>query len=335
MTTLHSTQAPYPIEVTFPDISAYAAGNTGIAYLYTFDSGKPGPHTMINALTHGNEVCGAIVVKSLLDLGLRPGSGRLTLAFANVDAYARFDATDPDASRFVEQDFNRVWRPEILDDMARDTSELRRARQMRPVIDTVDFLLDLHSMHERCAPLSVCGPLDKGIALACELGAPAWIISDEGHPEGRRMRDYGDFGAPDSGKNALLVECGQHWEASSVTVARNVTARFLLMTGIVDTVDFPADWFTSDAEAITVVEVTAPVVANGPDFRFAGPYTGLETFAEAGTVIGWRDGEPVVTPYADCVLVMPSLRQVRAGVTVVRFGRIKPAFFSTQPEKTP
>jgi hypothetical protein len=39
-------------------------------------------------------------------------------------------------------------------------------------------------------------------------------------------------------------------------------------------------------------------------------------------VIGWRDGEPVVTPYPDCVLVMPSLRQLRPGVTVVRLGRL-------------
>jgi predicted deacylase len=83
----------YPIEVEFPDISAHAAGNTGIAYVHTFDSGKPGPHVMINALTHGNEVCGAIAVDALLRGGLRPRRGKLTLAFANVGAYARIDLT--------------------------------------------------------------------------------------------------------------------------------------------------------------------------------------------------------------------------------------------------
>jgi hypothetical protein len=59
------------------------------------------------------------------------------------------------------------------------------------------------------------------------------------------------------------------------------------------------------------------------DFRFAGPYTGLEIFDKAGTVIGWSDGQPVVTPYDDCMLVMPSLRQLRPGVTVVRLGKIE------------
>ena len=148
----------YPIEVDFPSLDDYAGGNAGIPYAWTFDSGQPGPHTMINALTHGNEVCGAIAVKAMLDAGLRPRRGRLTLSFANVEAYRRFDPAAPDASRFVDQDLNRVWTPAILDDTSRDSCELRRARALRPLIDSVDQLLDLHSMHERCAPLTVCGP---------------------------------------------------------------------------------------------------------------------------------------------------------------------------------
>ncbi|ODV42706.1 succinylglutamate desuccinylase [Cupriavidus sp. UYMMa02A] len=323
MTNAPLTFDAYPVEVEFPDIRPYADGNCGIPYVFTFDSGVPGPHVMINALTHGNEVCGAITVKGLLDAGVKPRRGRLTLAFANVDAYARFDPARPDASRFVDQDFNRVWTSAVLDDAGRDSSELRRARAMRPVIDTVDLLLDLHSMHERSRPLIVSGPLDKGIALARQLGAPADVIVDEGHPEGRRMRDYADFGDPASARNALLIECGQHWETSAVTVARDSAARFLIHAGVLGSEDVPAGWLQPLPATQRVVRVTEPVVASSMDFRFAGPYTGLETFAEAGTVIGWRDGEPVVTPYPNCVLVMPSLRQLRPGVTVVRLGRLE------------
>lgn len=311
----------YPIEIEFPDIRPYAAGTGSVAYVHTFDSGQPGPHVMVNALTHGNEVCGAIVVKELLDMGLRPQRGKLSLSFANVDAYGRFDPARPDASRFVDQDFNRVWTPAVLDDAARDSTELRRARALRPVVDTVDLLLDLHSMHEKSLPLIVSGPLDKGIALARELRIPPHVISDEGHPEGRRMRDYGGFGDAASPKNALLVECGQHWEANSVTTARHATARFLLLAGAIDRQALPASWWGELPAQSRVIRVTEPVVAKSNDFRFAGDYTGLERFAQAGTVIGWNDGEPVLTPYANCVLVMPSLRQLRPGVTVVRLGR--------------
>lgn len=56
----------YPIEAHFPDIAVHAPGNTGIPFVHTFDSGVAGPHVMVNALTHGNEVCGAIVVDELL-----------------------------------------------------------------------------------------------------------------------------------------------------------------------------------------------------------------------------------------------------------------------------
>ncbi|MBP1203479.1 putative deacylase [Duganella sp. 1411] len=316
------TMETYPIEIEFPDLAPYAEGNTGIPYVYTYDSGAPGPHTMINALTHGNEVSGAIAVKALLDAGVRPRRGRLTLSFANIDAYLSFDPKRPDASRFVDQDFNRVWMPATLDDMTLDSSELRRARAMRPLLDKVDFLLDLHSMHERSAPLTVSGPLQKGIAMARQLGVPEHIISDEGHPEGRRMRDYGQFGDPSKPHTALLVESGQHWEAAGVEVARNCCARFLLLCGNVDAGDIPAGWLKPHPPSQKVIRVTEPVVASGTDFRFAGEYTGLETFADAGTVIGWDGDTPVRTPYPNCVLVMPSLRQLRAGVTVVRLGQL-------------
>jgi predicted deacylase len=313
----------YPIEVAFPDIAAHERSNTGIPYLHTFDSGVTGPHVMINALTHGNEVCGAIVVDALLRARLRPRRGKLTLAFANVDAYRRFDPARPDAARFVDQDFNRVWTAQTLDDPSRDSCELRRARAMRPVIDDVDLLLDLHSMHEKSAPLIVAGPLAKGVELAARLGAPSTVICDEGHPEGRRMRDYEAFGDPASQKNALLIECGQHWEMSAVRVARDAAARFLLLSTVVDEADLPLGWIQPLPPEMQVVRVTEPVVAKSMDFRFAGDYTGLEVFPKAGAVIGWSDGEPVRTPYDDCILVMPSLRQLRPNVTVVRLGKIE------------
>lgn len=311
----------YPIEFDFPDIRPYADGNAGIPYAYTFDSGNPGKHTMITSLTHGNEVSGAVAVKAMLDAGLRPRRGRLTLAFGNVDAYHSFDPARPDASRFVDQDMNRVWQAVTLDDCALDSSELRRARALRPLVDSVDCLLDLHSMHERSAPLTVCGPLDKGIRMAMELGTPAHIISDEGHPEGRRLRDYGGFGDPASPKNALLIETGQHWEHGALAVAKDYCMRFLLLCDNLDADQVPDGWLQPLPQQQSVIKVTAPVVASGPDFRFAGSYTGLEKFTDAGSLIGWDQGQPVLTPYADCILVMPSLRQVRTGVTVVRFGQ--------------
>ena len=58
--------AEYPVELIPVDITPYKAGNTGVDYVTTFDSGQPGPHIMISALTHGNELCGAITLDHFL-----------------------------------------------------------------------------------------------------------------------------------------------------------------------------------------------------------------------------------------------------------------------------
>ncbi len=228
----------YPVELEAPDIRPYRGGNSGIEYVSTFDSGKPGPHLMLAALTHGNELCGAIALDWLLRQGVRPLAGRLTLAFMNVAAYARFERNNPSASRCVDEDFNRVWSPEVLDG-ARDSVELRRARELRPLIDSVDALLDLHSMQHPAPALMLCGMTRKARELALPLGTPAHLVCDAGHAAGRRMRDYGDFADSASSKNALLIECGQHWERASATVAIDAMLRFLLHFGAIEP-DFAA-----------------------------------------------------------------------------------------------
>ena len=62
----------YPVELTPPDIEPYRAGNTGIEYVTTFTAAAPGPHVMVCALTHGNEICGAIAIDKLFRAGIRP-----------------------------------------------------------------------------------------------------------------------------------------------------------------------------------------------------------------------------------------------------------------------
>ena len=82
------SQAPdYPLELRPEDLSPYRQGTSGVDYVHSFRGPRAGPHVMINALTHGNELCGMHVVKRLLDLGIRPICGELTLSFANVTAY--------------------------------------------------------------------------------------------------------------------------------------------------------------------------------------------------------------------------------------------------------
>ena len=307
-----------PIEYDFPDIRPWELGDA--PYIHVRESGKPGPTVMVASLTHGNEVSGAIVVDELLGRGLRPRRGTLIFSFNNFEAYQRFDATNPFKSRMIDEDFNRTWGR--LDQPA-TTRETRRAQVVRPYVERADFLLDLHSMHDDCVPLMLCGPLDRGAELAKRLGAPADIVRDRGHAAGMRMRDYGGFGDPQSDKTALLIETGQHWRASSVVVAKDVAHRFLIETGVVEAADLPADWRQPAPPRQRVVQVTHAIATKRGNFMPARRFEGQEVIATAGTVLGHDDGEPVTTPYDDCVLVMPAVnRPLRAGVTVVRLGRL-------------
>src|SRR5262249_48629082 len=158
--------------------------------------------------------------------------GKLSLGFCNIEAYRRFDPQNPTASRYVDEDFNRLWSPAVLDG-ERTSVELRRARELRPYIETVDLLLDIHSMQTSAQALVLAGPLEKGLKLARSVGVPELIVVDEGHAAGRRMRDYAGFSDTGSPKNALLVECGQHWSRETVYVAKETALRFLIATGAI------------------------------------------------------------------------------------------------------
>ena len=249
---------------------------------------------------------------------IRPKQGKLTFAFNNYRAFSSFNPAQPLLSRFVDEDFNRLWSPEVLDG-PRTSAELERARELRPFVDGVDFLLDIHSTQTSVAPLMLAGPLPKGRELAGALGVPVYVVSDEGHAAGRRLRDYGDFGVPSSKKNALLVECGQHWEKASADVSLQTALRFLLACDAVEPESVEAH-LTPVEGAQKFVEVTDVVTIKTNAFKFVEPYRGLEVIPEAGTLLGRDGGEDVRTPHDNCILIMPS-RRLFPGQTAVRLGR--------------
>ncbi len=318
--TVVDAQSPLPaIEVEFPDIERWRAGNTGIPYVWTFESDRPGPRVTIQALTHGNEVCGAISNDWLLREAVRPTRGTLTLTFANVAAYRNFNAADPFTSRCVDEDFNRLWTDEVLGG-TRQTADLARARELRPVYDATDYLLDLHSMTDPCAPLALAGQQQKGLELAFAVGVPQYIVIDGGHKAGRRLRDYGAFDDPGDPRNALLVECGQHWERAAPEVARQATLRFLRHFGMADSSILDAFLDAPPLPKQRAIEITHVVTIASDAFRFARPVEALGVVAEADTLLAYDGDAEVRTPYENSVLVMPT-RRPKKGETAVRMGR--------------
>ncbi len=326
---MSAATVPHAVEIEPPDISRWARSNCcDVPFVHEFVASETGADVLMTSLVHGNEYSGAIVMGELLAL-LSEGKlalrcGRLTAVFANVDGFSRFNSAQPDASRFVDQDMNRVWDAALLDGL-HSSSELARARAMRPFVERATHLLDLHSMHEPCEPLLITGLLPRNVAFAQSLGGVGQIVMDAGHRDGVRMRDFASFGSESGEKIALLLEAGQHWRRSSVAACRDVLLRFLLRVEMLGMQEVIAaglhDWLAPDRAAPAPVKVTHAVEARSMNFEFSEAYMGNEVIAHSGTVIAHDDGQTIITPYDNCVLVMPSIRQLRPGVTTVRLGQ--------------
>jgi predicted deacylase len=315
----------FPVFLEPPDVDPWVAGNTGVPGFVTRESGRPGPHVALIALTHGNELAGAIVLDRLLRRGLSPWRGTLTFGFANLAAFARFDRRQPTASRFIDEDMNRLWDDRVLK-AARRSCELDRAREIQPLIASMDVLLDLHSMLWPSDPLILCGGSPKGRARALAIGQPELVVADPGHASGRRLIDYAPFTDPETTNTAVLVEAGQHWDHETVEMTLAAVAGLLSNLGLADADALQAAGLPKPPGCKPgpgrprYAEVTSVVTAATSGFAFVRPFRGGEVIPRRGTLLALDGTEEIRTPHDDCLLVMPSLRPGK-GHTAIRLGR--------------
>lgn len=312
------------LEVLPRDLSAYRAGNTGVPYAYLFDSGQPGPRVAINALTHGNEFCGMVAVCAMLDAGLRPERGSLTLSFANVAAYESFNIKAPFDSRQLVHNLNRIWSDDELSGNEH-SPEMDRAREMRTIFDAAHALLDIHSTSQAVPPFFVfsAGPSGQAsIKLADGIGfPPVQLVMPGGMQTGTPLIEYGPFGASKSGETgkfapgaggSVVVECGQHFAKSAGIVATQVSLAFLRHTGVLSA-ESAAKWsvqltgtdvFAAPPAPPKRYELISTHVIQTPHLRWTRPLEGMEVFAK-GELIGTDGDFEIRSPCDNCTIFMP------------------------------
>lgn len=291
----------------YRDISAYKAGNTGTDYVHHFDSGLPGPHLLISSLIHGNEFCGMHAVTHLLDSGVRPARGKLTLTFANVAAYESFDESTPFASRQLVHNLNRIWSDEYLQGES-DSPEVRRLRELAPFMDAADHILDIHSTSLDVPPFWVYPDAQRNTALAEAIDVCGLhLIMPKGLGSGTPLIQFRRFGdAATTAGAAVVIECGQHFKPSSAKVAIAAATRFLAHFGLID---------EEEAEKLAGVEAQPSArrrfelvethVVQTPEFRFSRPVVGFEVFSKDELVA--TDGDKqIVAPFDGCTVIMPT-----------------------------
>ena len=294
------SQNPPVFEVLPRDLSAYRQGNVGIDYVHRFESGKPGPHVLINALTHGNEICGMVAATHLLDTGVRPLIGTLTISFANVAAYESFDQSRPFESRQLVHNLNRVWSAGELDGTAA-SPELDRARVLRPVVAAADHILDIHSTSQDVQPFWVYPAYPRNAEVALAIGnPPVHLVMPSGLGSGTPLIQHGRHGQATGDGVALVVECGQHFRQSAADVATAVALDFLAHFGLVDAVaGRPAPGAQRRYELLETCMVRTP------DFAFTRPIEGFEVFAKDELIA--TDGTLEIRALCDdCTVMMPT-----------------------------
>lgn len=297
------------------DLAPYRAGNTGIPYVHRFDSGRAGPHVLVNALTHGNEFCGMVAATHLLDTGVRPRIGTLTVSFANVQAYESFDPNTPLDSRQLVHNLNRVWSAAWLNG-SEDSPELRRARELRPAIAAADHILDLHSTSTDVQPFWVYPQFERNGLAALAIGLPrVHLVMPAGLGSGTPIIQHGRHGLSDHHGVALVAECGGHFRRSSGETAKRVTARFLAHFGLADAGD---DVAAADPPQQRY-ELLLTRMVKTTAFAFSRPLIGFETFAK-DELIATDGDEEIRAPCDGCTVMMPTRRAIvgREGVYLTR-----------------
>lgn len=288
------------LEVVPRDLSAYREGNTGVEYVHCFESGRPGPHVLVNALTHGNEVCGMVAATHLLDTGVRPRIGTLTVSFANVQAYESFCHHQPYDSRQLVHNLNRIWSAEWLDG-THDSPELRRARAMRPVVAAADHILDIHSTSQAVQPFWVYPGYERNAAAALAIGRPPLhLVMPKGMRTGTPLIQHGRHGEEQGNGVALVVECGQHFLRATADMAIAVTLDFLAHFGLLEREPAAPAPGTQRRFAL----LATPMIRTG-SFRFVRPLAGLEVFAE-GELIATDGPDEIRAPCDGCTVFMPA-----------------------------
>jgi predicted deacylase len=303
------------------DLSAYRRGNTGIDYVHRFTSGRPGPHVLVNALTHGNELCGMVAATHLLDSGVRPRIGTLTVSFANVAAYESFDPARPADSRQLVHNMNRIWSDAWLDG-DEDSPELRRARAMRPAVAAADHILDIHSVTADVPPFWVYPQSDSNAAAALAIGRPGvHLVMPQGLRSGTPLIQHGRHGSAGFHGVGLVVECGGDFLRRSADVATNAALDFLAHFGLIDRAEHAegpnrAPQPQPRQQRFELIHVW---VIKTPHFRFPVPLKGFETFAR-GELIAIDGGEEVRAPCDDCTVLMPATQTLpgREGIYLTR-----------------
>jgi succinylglutamate desuccinylase len=214
----------------------------GVADVWLYETGLPGPRVAVVGLMHGNEIVGQTVVEHLADTlptALRAGS--VLTVRANPRAYSLRRRHTPGGV-----DMNRLWGAEALDRIRAAVPstlcyEERRVLALAPLLLGCDAIIDLHSTTRPSPPFLVTRDDHAHAGLARAIGVDRVVtgLHEDAVLDGGMCPDVGLLPGERSARIGVTYEAGQHDDPTNQTRAIDVLRRFLAHLGVFDAPGLP------------------------------------------------------------------------------------------------
>ena len=290
-----------------------------------FAAAAPGPRLIVTGAVHGNETCGTVAIRRVLD---EIAQGRLTITAGEVTFVP---VTNPLAYERQQRQGDRNLNRKLAPTDEPHEFEDHVANWLCPLLARHEVLLDLHSFHTAGEPFAMVGPEDnagalepfghagKEEALAVRLGVrrivDGWLGTYATGVERRRAQHAAEGQAgidldPDYGVGTteymrrmggwgFTLECGQHEDPRAPEVAYRAILNTLAHLRLIDA---PPPQPATEVEALHLFEVVDKAHA---DDHFSRDWASFDA-VRAGELIGTRhDGTPVRAD-SDVRIVFPN-----------------------------
>ncbi|HMB66193.1 MAG TPA: succinylglutamate desuccinylase/aspartoacylase family protein, partial [Patescibacteria group bacterium] len=156
--------------------------------------GKPGKKLAVFAGVHGNEKAGVFALEKLIK-NLEIEAGEVYFVYANPRAIEQ-------DVRYTEKNLNRCFFKE-----AGGSYEEKRAKELMPILDECDALLDLHaSNNKEATPFVICGEDCRDIVgiFDFDIISFGWDDIEPGSTDGYMYHQ---------GKPGICLECGSVYQS--------------------------------------------------------------------------------------------------------------------------
>jgi predicted deacylase len=268
---------------------------------FVYKGSISGPRLLVLGAIHGNEKCGTIAIRCVIDEiekgSLKIAKGQLTFVpICNPRAYEK-------DVRFTERNLNRYLVPTAKP----TTYEAELGNELCPLIAACDVLLDIHSYTVGGAPfVFIAGAGKKEIDYAASLGAATLITGwEDAYAKTGRCQNKADkeegIGTTEYARRfgalGVTIECGQHKAKEAPEIAYNAIHNALAFLGMAENASPPVP-------AATQLVTVTHVYYRDDTGEMTKTWKHLEP-VKSGEVFAHRANGDAIRAPADGFMIMP------------------------------